>query len=165
MKNRRRTRAALVALGVAASSLTFSAIGATEAQACGTHMLGPSHTIWGGSRSIGTYYLGWNDCDKTVYTEAHIWNTNWTHSSGQIVVHNSGSWSLGPSKPVVVFDGTAWWTTTPLSIYSNPSSDRRYKGSVQINNSNGTARCVGYTPTWDFSGAGVVDPGSGDMHC
>lgn len=62
-------------------------------------------------------------------------------------------------------DGTAWWTTTPLSIHSNPRSDRRFTGSVQINDSDDTARCVGPTPTWDLSGAGVVDPGSGDMHC
>ncbi|MEU2717274.1 hypothetical protein [Streptomyces sp. NPDC007205] len=169
MKLRTRIRAGVTTLAVAAAGLTFATAGpATVAHACGLSQLGPTRYIWGGSHTVGTFYLAWNSCKYTAYTEAHITNTNWTRSHGFINVYNSSgvSWAPGPSSPTVVSDGTSWWDSGFLSIYSNPSSDRVYRGYIEFTNGDGSFRCSGYTPEWNFSTGSVYqnDKGS-DMYC
>ncbi|MEU8921615.1 hypothetical protein AB0D10_11865 [Kitasatospora sp. NPDC048545] len=166
MKLRTRIRAGATALAVATGGLTFALAGpATAAHACGLSQLGPGHSIWSGGHTVGGFYLAWNSCTAQAYTEAHITNTNWTRKQGQIDVYNysylsgGGSHASGPSSPTVVFDGTAWWDSGMLSIYSYPSGDRNYMGQVQFNGCS-----IGFTPKWNFSGGGAQTNGS-DMYC
>ncbi|MEU6218220.1 hypothetical protein ABZ845_11980 [Streptomyces sp. NPDC047022] len=164
MKLRNRLRASLVALGLAASSLTIATLGATQAHACGKSALGPVQTITAGSQSIGNFYLAWNNCPSpaVVYTEIHLWNTRYTNASGQILVANTypgGTYATGPSKPTIVSDGTAWWDAGPISIYSRPSSTRTYYGSFNFS-ANGYW-CSGRTATWNFSNGSY---GAGPMY-
>ncbi|MGW2250062.1 hypothetical protein ACWCXH_07670 [Kitasatospora sp. NPDC001660] len=167
MKARHRIRAAVVALGVAASSVTIATVGATQASACGLSSLGPTKNIWAGGRTIGIYYLAWNSCSNPgqAYAEAHITNTNYTGVNGIILVKNysGASWKSNTNPPVRVNDGTAWWDSGFLPINSYPSSERRYQGYVEFDHGDGSFWCSGYTPIWSFSG--FLYSNSSDMYC
>lgn len=162
----------VAALAVAVSGLTMAAAdpaaaAARPAATCtGKAQLGPTRYIWAGNSTIGDFYLAWNSCTKVVYTEAEITNRN-ISVHGYINVYNSSgvSFALGPHAPSLGSDGYEWWDSGFLSIYSNPSTDRNYLGDIEFTDSNGNPICTeGYTPTWNFSGAGVQSQGT-DSYC
>ncbi|WP_433189367.1 hypothetical protein [Actinoallomurus sp. CA-150999] len=179
MKPRHRLRTAVVGAAVAAASLTtVAAAPAMPAQAasCGKQVLGPIHKLSSDLGQVGIYYLAWNSCNYTIdgvpghnaYTEAHITSSVYGFTmDGYIYVTNGTSTSSGSgtvTAPVEAPDGTYWWDSQPLSIYSAPSNVRTYHGYLEIHDY-GTFDylCSADTPTWSFSG-GVTNPGSGDVN-
>ncbi|MEY9967022.1 hypothetical protein ABIA33_005087 [Streptacidiphilus sp. MAP12-16] len=152
MRSRSRLHAAILALGVAASSLTLAAVPAMSAHAasasCGSKMLGPAVNItdpWG--NHVGSFYMGWNQCGA-AYAEAYLPGS--VYGSGQMLI-KTGSGSAykdtgGPS-------GQHYWDIGWLSIYSPPSSDRNYVGTMNFDT--GSYSCAGQTYTWNFSGSGA----------
>lgn len=164
-----RVRAASTALAVISTSLTFAVAGTGTAHAGSTScaaVLGGGQYIWAGGRTIGNFYLAWNYCDpnnKVAYTEVNIWNTNFVNGNwhnGLIDVKSSSDHASNTGSPQPNA-GSWWWDSGFIKVAPNVHNDRRYHGSMNFNA--GGHQCWGDTPTWDFSGAGVVAAGS--VHC
>ncbi|MBD0742784.1 hypothetical protein [Streptomyces sp. CBMA152] len=167
MSVRRRVRAAVLALGVLASSLTFAATGATAAQAASClKLLGPTIPINSGQGQVGIVYLGWDPCasPKKVYAEVHFSNP----VSGirgepatDIAIYNS---TVGTIRHNAWYDyNSSFWSSPLISIYSYPSTDRQYQGGFNLSWDSG-AYCDGSTVMWNFSN-GSYDASTAGAWC
>ncbi|SEO57988.1 hypothetical protein [Actinacidiphila rubida] len=149
----RKRAATVIAVAAMAVGAVTVPVSSASADPC-LHVLGNSVEAYINSTHVGTFYEAWNSCTKVVYAEFHFASTTqatvWNGDSTIEIWHSGDFWSKRLDKN----NGSTWWETPFKSIYTVPTSDRRYDAEIHIR-SNASDACSGWAG-WDFSGHQVA---------